>query len=207
MAEWTKQTFKMPKNHGWEAKPGHVIFAADRGAVRFSYPETWNMKFTPHGSIQFRDKPEPDDDALLEVSVMHLNPQVVWADLPLEDFLQKSAPLDGDRALTQVGELKKITRPNLDLVWRQCTFDDAVGHRLAYDHALFAYNNLVMTFISMVFWDDDKNRFAPVWDEVLRTLHVGEPVTLRGPARSERRKQKVRENWSGGFTGPESGTH
>src|SRR2546430_2888448 len=99
MGEWTEERLRMPKEHGWQAKPGYSVFVADRGAARFNIPSGWKLKPTEGGSIQFRNKPEPDDDALLEISVMHLNPQVVWADLPLDEFLLKSQPPDDDRKL------------------------------------------------------------------------------------------------------------
>ncbi len=191
MAERQPQSFRMPKRHHWSARPGEMIFVADRGAARFNYPKPWVMKFQESGSIQFRDRPEPDDDALLEISVMHLNPEapVLWSELPLGDFLMR-IHFENDKRGLKPGETVTAERPNLDLAWVESTFIDSNENRPACDRALFAYNNFVMTYITMVFWEDHRDRFAPVWDRMLETLHVGEPVTLRGPSRKERRASK-----------------
>lgn len=195
MADWQQQTLRMPKGHHWQARPNEMIFVADKGAVRFNYPRTWVMAPQPGGSFQFRDRPEPDDDALLEISVMRLNPDVLWDDLPLEDLLRHLR--DDDKRGLQPGEPVRVERPNLDLVWVESTFTDPSENRPAYDRALLGFNNNVMPFITMVFWADHRDRFAPVWDRVLETLHVGEPVTVRGPSRKQRR-DAARQFWHGG---------
>ena len=41
MAKWKKDKIKLRKNHTWQGKPGYKIFVADKGAVRFNYPQTW----------------------------------------------------------------------------------------------------------------------------------------------------------------------
>lgn len=191
MVDRPQQTLRVPKGHNWIARRDEMIFVADRGAARFNYPRTWVMKFQEGGSIQFRDRPEPDDDALLEISVMHLNPEapIVWAEIPLEATLRQMRLNADDRDLTP-GAPVTIERPNLDLVWVESTFMDPNEKRPAVDRALLAYNNFVMPFITMVFWEDQRDRFAPVWDRMLETLHVGEPVTLRGPSRKERRAKR-----------------
>lgn len=196
MADWQQQSFRMPKGHHWSARPNEMIFVADRGAVRFNYPRTWVMVPQPGGSFQFRDRPEPDDDALLEISVMRLNPDMNWADLPLEDFLRSVHFKDDKRGL-RPGEMVNVEGPNIELTWIESTFTDPNENRAAVDRALLGFNNNVMPYVTMVFWEDQRNRFAPVWDRVLETLHVGEPVTVRGPSRKERR-DAARQFWHGG---------
>ncbi len=50
MAKWEQQTYKIPKNHNWHAKPGYNVFVADRGAVRFSIPSGWKVNIDEHGT-------------------------------------------------------------------------------------------------------------------------------------------------------------
>lgn len=73
MGKWKRQTLKLKENHGWRAKPGYKIFVADRGAVRFDIPQEWIMD-PGKDSIKFHDRTPPDDDCLLQVSVLHLSP-------------------------------------------------------------------------------------------------------------------------------------
>src|SRR5438552_13358297 len=87
MARWKKQDLKMAPHHGWRAKPGYRIFVADRGAVRFDFPDDWIM--TPgEQSCVFKD---PGDNCTLEVSFWRL-PPIDWSELPLLGMLQD---LDG----------------------------------------------------------------------------------------------------------------
>src|SRR5437588_10282757 len=82
MARWKKQDLKMAPHHGWRAKPGHKIFVADRGAVRFDFPDDWIT--TPgEQSCVFKD---PGDNCVLEVSHWRL-PPIDWSGLPLLDML------------------------------------------------------------------------------------------------------------------------
>ena len=39
MARWKKEVFNLHPQHRWTAKPGYRIFVADKGAVRFSFPQ------------------------------------------------------------------------------------------------------------------------------------------------------------------------
>ena len=47
----------------------------------------------------------------------------------------------------------------------------------------------IQPFITVDYWPEDAQRFAPVWDEVVRSHRVGEFVTdaRRGPKKRGRR--------------------
>jgi len=76
MPEWEKETLKLKKNHGWKGKDGYRIFVADRGAIRFNFPQDWIVA-PGDDSINFHDKQPPDDDCRLAVSCMRL-PAIDW---------------------------------------------------------------------------------------------------------------------------------
>ena len=86
---WSKKVLKLKENHGWESRPGYSIFVADRGSVRFDFPRTWIIEPTETGSIRFHDRKPPKDDCTLEMTVMYLNDEVDWSQLPLAPLTEQ----------------------------------------------------------------------------------------------------------------------
>lgn len=173
-AKWTSRVLKLNENHGWKAKPGHKIFVADRGAVRFDIPEDWIVEPGPD-SIKFHDREPPDDDCLLQVSVIHLPPGIDWSELSLPRLLHDATTRD-NRQTAQLGETHYLKRDNLELAWYEAWFFDPVGQREAHSRACLARGANVQPFITMDFWPEDAARFDPVWNEVLRSLTLGEYI-------------------------------
>ena len=172
MATWKKSTFKLDANHKWKAKPGNKIFVADWGAVRFDIPGDWIPVPGPT-SFKFHDRPPPDDNCTLEVSVAHL-PPIDWTGLPLGGMLAEAIRGD-DRGVISRGEIIRESRPDFELVWTETRFVDATEQREACSRTCLARRATVQPLITMDFWLDDAEWAVPVWDEVLRTLQVNEP--------------------------------
>ena len=174
MAKWDKRTIKLPEKHGWHARPGYKIFVADRGAVRFDFPEDW-LILPDKDSIKFHDKQPPDDDCTLAVSVMHL-PPADWSKVPLADLVRKLTEHDS-RAVTSRGEVIDIKRTDLDLAWAEIRFNDPTqGDRPARSRTALARASNIQPLITFDFWEDDAPRCGKAWDEILRSLRVAEPI-------------------------------
>ena len=173
---WRQDNLRLRKDHNWRAKPGYKIFVADRGAVRFDFPENWLMEMSESGSVKFHDVPPPDDDCLLEVSVMHLNPNVDWSGVPLAEFLADIVEND-PRALMEQGEIVTVQRPGAQIVWTEGRFVDTTQEdRAARARLCLALGSNIQTIITMDLWENDLERFGPVWDEVLASLRIAEYV-------------------------------
>ena len=72
---WKKTEHKLAANHAWKAAPGHKICVLDRGDLQFEYPEYWHVEPDPEQSaIKVTDKPPPNDDCVLRVSVLRFPP-------------------------------------------------------------------------------------------------------------------------------------
>jgi hypothetical protein len=41
--EWKKQSLRLKDRHGWKSRPGYAICVLDRGAIRFDYPDGWDV--------------------------------------------------------------------------------------------------------------------------------------------------------------------
>ena len=175
--KWEKTTLNLPPGHGWKAKPGYNVFVADRGAVRFDFPAHWVVLPGKDGSIRFHDKRPPADDCVLAVSVIRLPPvQGGWEALvPLEALVAEAVKRDG-RGATPVGEVVKVSRPDLELAWAELSFIDPNEKRPARSRCCLARARGVQPLITMDYWESDAGQVTPVWDEVLRTLQVGVPV-------------------------------
>ena len=174
MSEWEKETLKLKKNHGWKGKPGYRIFVADRGAMRFNFPEDW-VVVPGDDSINFHDKQPPDDDCRLAVSVMRL-PPIDWSGLRLSALVQQV--LDGDeRKVEQTGKIVEERRGNLELAWAEVRFVDPNEKREAFSRICLGRESNIQCLITFDFWADDAATLRPVWDEVLRSLQIGRFVT------------------------------
>ncbi len=86
MPKWTKRELRIDEDHGWRCKPGYTIFVADRGAVRFDIPESWVVQVDAEG-VKIHDKPPPDDNARIQLTIFFLPPVIEWDGLPLATML------------------------------------------------------------------------------------------------------------------------
>jgi hypothetical protein len=84
--KWTKRNLRIDEDHGWRCKPGNTIFVADRGAVRFDIPESWVVEVDAEG-VKIHDKPPPDDNARIQLSIFFPPPVVELDGLPLATML------------------------------------------------------------------------------------------------------------------------
>lgn len=190
MGKWLEKSMKLPKNHGWKARPGYNVFIADRGAVRFDFPDGWTL--TPgEVSARLHDKPPPDDDCVLEVSFLRL-PPVDLSGLPLtglvselvkrerrslEDDLRKRDAWTGEMALRMGSEpepeIVQVKRPDLELAWTEYRVPDPVELREAVHRVCLGRGNRIQVFITFAFWPEHAEKLVPVWEEVLRSLQLG----------------------------------
>lgn len=172
--KWDKLSFDLPANHGWKTKPGYKIFVADRGAVRFDFPQDW-VVVPEKSSIALHDRRPPDDDCVLKVSVMRLPPiQGGWGQLPLE-HLVRGVVRNDSRDATGGEEITTVRRDGVELAWAKLRFIDPVQNRPALSRCCLARARSIQPLITMDFWESDRDKFAAVWDEVLRSLQIGVP--------------------------------
>lgn len=171
MGKWKGTQHRLPKTHGWKAKPGHKIFVADRGAVRFDFPADWEV-IPGDDSICLYDRRPPDDDCLIQVSVMHLPAEVDWSRLPLEPLVRDIVENE-ERQVIETGEFMNVKRQDLELCWTQITFFATNESRNAYSRICLARGNNIQPLITMEMWPEHCEKYSPVWDEVLRSLQLG----------------------------------
>ena len=186
MPGWQRRTYKLDANHKWKAKPGCQIFVADWGAVRFDFPQGWISVPQEGGSIRLCDKVEPDNDAALEVSVMHLAP-IDWTGLTMSYLLQEMKGGPEERGqVTLSGEIVEEKRGDLDIAWKETRWIDPGEKREAVSYFCLARRKNTQILLTFDYWVDDEQRFGHVWRDALDTLAVGEqPPGLgrRGPRR------------------------
>ncbi|MEX1157341.1 MAG: hypothetical protein WEC79_00240 [Thermomicrobiales bacterium] len=176
MTGWKTSHHKLPDDHKWECKPGYNIFVGSEGAIRFDIPEGWIVEPTSD-AIKFHDKQPPDDDCLLQVSIIHLPPGIDWSEFPLTRLLDDAVLKDDPRDLTVRGKVKKTQRPDLELVWVEATFVDPNEQREARSRACLARGSDIQALITFEYWPEHRQRFGPVWNEVLRSLRLGEYIS------------------------------
>ena len=177
--EWEKQVFKLPEQHGWTAKPGNVVFVADRGAVRFEVPQSWHVE-PSRTSVKFYDAKPPDDNIGLEMSVIYLaayGANVDWSSLSIHGMIKDVASGDfGDDG--KVGAPLTIKLNGLEIAWVEREFTDPGEKRLAYSRICTARHieSAIQVIITMAFWPEDAPEAKAVWNDVLGTLKLGEYI-------------------------------
>lgn len=180
MPKWQRQKYRLPASHGWRAKPGYKIFVADRGAVRFNVPQDWHFDLDAK-TVTFRDRPPPDDECLLQVTVMYLNPDVDWTGLPLPEIFDQFLRQDS-RGPTFPQPAQHVKRSDPELVCHESRQIDPVEKRESVSLACLARADTVLPLITIDFWPEDDAKFRPVWDEVLRSLQLNDRIDdIRGP--------------------------
>jgi hypothetical protein len=170
---WKKQTLKLRDDHSWNAPPGYNIFVLSRGAVRFNIPNTWIVKPDPD-SIKVYDREPPDDNCVLGVSYLHL-PPVDWSGLPLSQLVQ-SVLDDDSRQVISKGPVIDVPREDLEVSWAELRFLDPQENREAFSRICLGRGANLQSLITFDFWVDDAAQLAPVWDEVIRSLVLGQYV-------------------------------
>lgn len=183
MAYWEKRTLRLGDDHNWKARPGYNIFVADRGAVKFEFPEGW-VVLPGEDSIKFHDRRPPDDDCTLQLSVFHLPPEVDWSGLPLGPLVAELIRKDSRDVLGR-GEVVSVRRPGLDLAWGEVRFLDPNEKREAFSRTCLARAGTIQPLITFDYWAADAGRCVPVWEAVLDSMQLG--LVITDPTRGDMR--------------------
>jgi hypothetical protein len=180
MSDWTRYTRKMRRDHGWTSLPGHKIFVADAGAVRFDYPQSW-VVVPDDDSVKLHDQPPPDDNCRLAVSFMRL-PPFDFSGLKLSTLVEGAHGGD-KRPVHSYGPIREGRRGDLEWAWREVGFVDPAEKREARSRLCIARRKSIQALITFDFWSDDLAVFTGVWDNVLETLRLAEYIEdpTRGP--------------------------
>ena len=148
---------------------------ADRGSVRFDFPKSWIIEPTERGSIRFHDRKPPRDDCTMELTVIYLSDEIDWTRLPLGPVLREISGQDSREVLGR-SDVFEETRPRLTLAWTEIRFEDENEHREAYSRICLARWSNIQALLTFDFWADHAPRMRPIWDEVLRTMVLGDYV-------------------------------
>lgn len=178
----TGKTFQLRGDHSWRAKEGNSILVLDRGAVRLEVPRAWTVIRTEHGSVRATDKPAPDDDCSLEVTVYRL-PNIVEEIPSVSVLLAQAAPDEKDLHHERV-ERKPIVeaaRGDIRLALLETRFRE--NSRDATSYTQIAIAGEIACLLTYAFWDDDSAAAGRVWQDVQESLVIGWYVEdpTRGP--------------------------
>ena len=177
MAEWQKQTLKMAKNHVWKASPGYQILVLDRGAARIDIPQGWVVS-PGENCLEVRDRPSPDDRCLIQITVFPQVEGVDFSQIPIGPLFESVLQGDETEVLSR-SPLHEERRKDLEFVWRETRYIDTEEHREACTRNCFARRVGIHVVISFSNWPEDFEEFTPAWEEVLRSLRVGEFVDAK----------------------------
>ena len=171
IADWDKEELKLRNNHTWKATPGCRTFVADKGAVRFDFPDDW-VVIPDNDSIKFYDKTPPDDDSCMAVSYLRL-PPADWESLSLASLVE-SATAGDTRPISDFGPIHEERKGALTIAWREMRFVDPSQQRECFSRLCLAREGRIQALITFEFWVDDAERGGQAWTAVLGNLQLGE---------------------------------
>jgi len=188
MTQWDKKTLSLKDGHGWEGTPGCKVFVADRGAVRFDYPEDWVVVPDEKGSIKFHDREPPDDDCTLQMTVFYLNPQLDLSRLPPVSEMLKLVLDEDTRFVLDRKEIVSFRRGRTEVAWSELRFMDPNEARPAFSRICLCRCRTIQPIITFDYWESDAPRMRKAWDTIMATMRLGETITdpTRGPDRRDR---------------------
>lgn len=184
MRKWTKTTHRMAENHTWKATPGYRICVIQRGDLQFEVPQEWHI--TPEeNALRVTDKPPPDDDCVLQVSVLRFPP--LKAGRPSLTVLLQQTIMEHGHISTKE-EIHTVPREDVKILWGEYREIDPKENRLAIwrvgmCESLTATDRFLMALFTFGFWPEDEARCASYWDHMLKTLIMDRPVEdpTKGP--------------------------
>ncbi|RPH57328.1 hypothetical protein EHM82_01535 [bacterium] len=161
------------------AAPGWRTLVADRGAVRFDYPRRWIVRGDAEG-VKLYDRKPPRDGCVLAVSYRRI-PPIDWTGLPLSRLVIEATRGDG-RKMEAWGEVVEIRRIDLEIAWREGRYIDSNENRPALTRLCLGRRRRVQSLLTMDFREEHAKRFSRVWNIVLDSLQLDEPIeeSLRG---------------------------
>ena len=175
--KWEKSVHKLGANHNWKAKPGYNVFVANGGDLRFDVPHDWVI-IPGTTSFKFHDRQPPDDECVVELTVNYL-PPADFSDFPLEAALADVLKSSYDTA-TYRGAVESERRGDTRLAWAEVRYTDTSVMREAIARSLLGLRRTIQILLTMAYWPEDAAQFDPVWDEILRSIRLGESVDLLG---------------------------
>ncbi len=174
--KWEKSTHKLGENHKWRSKPGYNIFVANWGAVRFDIPSDWVV--VPGETFKFHDRQPPDDECIIELTVNTL-PPADYTGFPLAAAL--ADVLDGTHPNTiSRSDVAYEERGGTRLAWSTVRYVDESVLREAIAQNLLGLHGVIQILLTMAYWPEDAERIEPVWEEILRSVRLGEAVDMSG---------------------------
>lgn len=150
---------------------------AERGAVRFDYPDTW-VAVPDETSISFYDREPPDENCRLTVSVMQLG--AVGGRAPRLSILLESM-LQGEEPVGTNGPIQEVRVGEIDVAWRELRFIDTALGREARSRTGVARQGTLQCLLTFDYWADAAERCVWAWATVLETLALDRSITGARP--------------------------
>src|SRR5205085_10732292 len=167
--------FPLGASHRWKAAPGYNILVADRGAVRFDYPQGWIVKPQANGNLQVHDKEPPADECRITMTVFRLPPLAngSWEDLPLDELMHKVAVERGkakgkkhrkdEKGRKQISGAVLVRRPDLSYAWCESSWPDPENGKTIFCRQVMARARGVQPLITFDYYASRADDFRPVW--------------------------------------------
>lgn len=169
-----KRSHLKPKpNQQWKTPEGYQLFVMDGGAVHICYPTGWITRATEYGSLKLHDAEPPTDSCKMQLSYFRHPPN-----LPRTfNFARSVKLLEKAKVEEKHDDIQPPVisrRDGLQFGWVASKYPDSEAGRMVHSRALVVIGNCVQALITYDCWEDEVEKFAPVWDTLLKTIRLGE---------------------------------
>ena len=173
--KFKKRDVKLKPNHHWKTPEGYQLIVLDRGAVHICFPQGWEVTPGKITSIKLHDAAPPDDNCRMEISYFRI-PPIMSRAFPFERAMKVVENTETDLEHYDKQPPAYLRRDGLRFGWIESKYADPENGRAVCSRALLVYGNNVQVLITYDCWADEMEKFAPVWNTLLKTIRLGEYV-------------------------------
>lgn len=173
--KFKKRSIKLKPGHQWKTPEGYQLIVLDRGAVHVCFPHGWQVKPQETGSILLSDDEPPLDDCRMEISYWRLHP-VMARNFPFEKMVGEIQNSKDKLEHEAMSEPVYSKRDGLRFGWVESAYPDPDNGRPVRSRTLLVFGNNIQVLLSYACWEDDFEKFMPVWKTMMKTIRLGEYI-------------------------------
>lgn len=170
MDQGRKRSRKTERGTPLAYTPGYSIFVYGTGDVRIDVPTAWHMTQTEH-TTELRDRPEPETSGLIQITVFPRSPLADVPGVPLRRLFRDMQARSGEEVVSR-GAIHEVKERDLQMLWQETRYVDAAAGRIARATTHLARGWHRHVVITCTCWDEERERFAPIYEIVRRSLRI-----------------------------------
>jgi hypothetical protein len=163
---------KIDKGTPLQYTPGYSIYIYGKGDVRVDVPSHWHLNQTEN-TTELRDQPEPDTCGMIQITVFPPLHELLLPGPPLHELfedMQKGSQVE----VLSWGKIRESKDRDMQMLWQERRYVDDDTGRIARGTTHLARGGGRHVVITTTCWDEEKEKFAPIFAVVRRSVRISE---------------------------------